>query len=335
MQLQKISKMKKEIAYKLLGLAFLVTGMVACDTASQDAEPVVSPDGYPTATVTPTATIVAEGDQLVINITTDKIIDRSLTFTLKQTGGDADEDDYTVDPAVIAPYTKSAQMVIHTNPDSDFEPNETIVAEIGVYSIAEKYLLNPNTVNPFETTITINNDAPLTVSLSWNADIVIDGETYDAADYIDYDFYLCDAVGFDVDDPLATDIGVYDAATGNSPEVIEFLDFEEGSYYIVADLYDNPFVGESDGSVKIPIIATFTREGTSVVDQEVSMDPAEMMADNTPGYTTAPRGSHFYNAVIAKVTYAAGKYTITKYDNTTIGPFKSAKTTLTRPLHKR
>jgi hypothetical protein len=72
-----------------------------------------------------------------------------------------------------------------------------------------------------------------------------------------------------------------------------------------------------------------------VVDQEVSMDPAEMMADNTPGYTTAPRGTNSYNAVIAKVTYASGKYTITKYDNTTIGPFKSARTSLTRPLHKR
>jgi hypothetical protein len=332
---QKIMKMKKNIAYKLLGLAFIVTGMVACDTASQDVEPVISPDGYPKATVTPTATVVAEGDQLEITITTDKIIERSLTFTLNQTGGTADEDDYTVEPAVIAPYTKSAKMIIQTNPDSDFEPNETIIAEIGVFSIAERYMLNPSTVNPFKTTITINNDAPLTVSLSWNADIVIDGETFDAADYIDYDFYLCPETGFDIDDPLANEIGVYDGASSNSPEVIEFMDLEEGSYYIVADLYSNPFVGESDGSVKIPIIATFTREGTTVIDEEVSMNPDEMMADNTPGFTTAPRGTYFYNAVIAKVTYADGKYTITKYDDTTIGPFKSAKTTMTRPLHKR
>ena len=48
-----------------------------------------------------------------------------------------------------------------------------------------------------------------------------------------------------------------------------------------ADLYYNDFVGYSDGSVKIPIVAKFTRQGTTVIDTEVGMDPAEMMADNT------------------------------------------------------
>ncbi len=106
--------MRKHIIYNVLGLAFVVAGMVACDTASQDTEPVISPDGYPTATITPAATSVAEGNQLVINIATDKPIDRSLTFTFKQTGGTANADDYTVEPAVIAPYSKTAQIVITT-----------------------------------------------------------------------------------------------------------------------------------------------------------------------------------------------------------------------------
>lgn len=327
--------MRKHIIYNVLGLAFVVAGMVACDTASQDTEPVISPDGYPTATITPAATSVAEGNQLVINIATDKPIDRSLTFTFKQTGGTANADDYSVEPAVIAPYSKTAQIIITTNVDYDFTATETIVGEVGVYSIAEKYLLNPKTVNPTKMTITINNTVSpdLDIEFAWNADVVIDGETYDAADYIDFDFIVCPEAGFDISDPWATEIGIYDAATGSSPEHMTLSGLANGSYLLVADLYYNDFVGSSDGSVKIPIVASFTRQGTSVIDSKVGINPADMMADNTPGYDNDPSGA--YNVVVAKVTVAGDKYTITKYDNTTIGPFKSASVNSSRPLNYR
>ena len=327
--------MKNNIAYKLLGLVFIVAGMVACDTASQDTEPVISPDGYPTATITPAATSVKEGNQLVINITTDKPIDRSLTFTFKQTGGTANGDDYSVEPAVIAPYSKSAQIVITTNVDYDYTATETIIGEVGVYSIAEKYLLNPKTVNPTKMTITINNTVSpeLNVSFSWDADVVYQGKTYHAADSIDFDFIVCPEAGFDISDPWATEIGIYDAATGSHPEHLTLSGLANGSYLLVADLYYNDFVGETDGSVKIPIVASFTRQGTSIIDTKVGINPADMMADNTPGFDNDPSGA--YNVVVAKVTVAGDKYTITKYDNTTIGPFKSASVNSSRPLNYR
>ncbi|MCK7534188.1 MAG: hypothetical protein MZV63_53275 [Marinilabiliales bacterium] len=54
--------------------------MVACDTASQEVEPVISPDGYPVATfVNATGTTVVEGKSIIYNITMDKMIDRALT----------------------------------------------------------------------------------------------------------------------------------------------------------------------------------------------------------------------------------------------------------------
>jgi len=327
--------MKKDIAYKLLGLVFIIAGMVACDTASQDTEPVISPDGYPMATITPAATTVAEGDQLIINITTDKMIERSLTFAFTQTGGTADADDYEVTTAVIAPYSKSAQMVITPVIDADITASETLEGEIGVYSIAEKYLLNPNTVNPVNVSFTITNtpSPDLDISFSWNADVVIDEETYDAADYIDFDFIVCPETGFDITDPWATEIGIYDAATGSHPEHMTLSGLDDGVYLLVADLYYNDFVGYSDGSVKIPIVAYFSRMGTSISDLEVGMNPADMMADNTPGADNEPAGA--YNAVVAKVTVAGDNYTITKWDNSTIGPFKSANINSSRPLNYR
>lgn len=327
--------MRKYILYKVLGLAFVVLGMVACDTASQEVEPVVSPDGYPVSTVTPAATTVLEGNNLIVNITTDKMIDRAITFTFVQTGGTADADDYYVESAVLQPYSKSVQMVFQTFMDYDFDPTETLVGEIGVYSIADRYLLNPSVENPVDVSFTITNavSPDLEVSFSWNADVVIDGETYDAADYIDFDFIVCPEEGFDISDPWATEIGIYDAATGSHPEHMTLSGLNDGAYLLVADLYYNDFVGYSDGSVKIPIIASFTRQGTSVIDTEVSQDPDDTMADNTPGFDNDPSGA--YNAVVAKVTVAGDKYTITKYDNTTIGPFKSGTVTSSRPLNYR
>jgi hypothetical protein len=326
-------KMRKYIKYKLLGLAFIVIGMVACDQASQEPEPIGSPSNYPVSTVTPSVTTVVEGNNLIVDITIDKMIERALTFTFKQTGGTATEEDYTAAPAVLQPYTKSIQMVIGTIEDFDTDASETLVGEIGVYGIAEKYMLNPSAVNPVDVSFTITNfvSPDLEVAFYWNADVVIDGVTYDAADYIDFDFLVSPEADFDIADPWASEIGIYDAATGSHPEALTLEGLDDGSYLLWCDLYYNDFAGVSDGTVKIPIIAKFTRQGTTVIDTEVSMDPAEMMPDNTYGYDNVPSGA--YNAVIAKVTVAGDKYTITKYDGTTIGPFKSGTAKTPRPLN--
>jgi hypothetical protein len=325
--------MRKYIKYKVLGLAFIVIGMVACDQASQETEPIGSPSGYPVSTVSPAVTTVVEGNSLIVNITIDKMIDRALTFTFKQTGGTATEEDYTVAPAVLQPYTKSIQMTIGTIEDFDTDPTETLVGEIGVYGIAEKYMLNPSTVNPVNVSFTITNfvSPKLEVAFYWNADVTFGGNTYDAADYIDFDFLVSPEATFDIADPWASEIGIYDAATGSHPETMTLEGLADGSYLLWCDLYYNDFVGYSDGSVKIPIVAKFTRQGTTVIDTEVGMDPAEMMADNTAGFDNDPSG--VYNAVIAKVTVAGDKYTITKYDGTTIGPFKSGTPKTPRPLN--
>ena len=47
-------------------------------------------------------------------------------------------------------------MVIETFEDYDTGATETIICEIGVFGIADRYLLNPTTVNP-KVTFTITN----------------------------------------------------------------------------------------------------------------------------------------------------------------------------------
>ncbi len=326
--------MKNRIIYNILGLALLAVGVVACDTASQDTEPVISPDTYPVATfVNATGNTVVEGQSIIYTITIDKMIERSVTFSLNQTGGTAVEgEDYICSPVVLRPYTKSAQLIIETLKDYDFGDTETIIGQIAVNGIAEKYLLNPATVFP-AVSLTITNfvSPDLEVSFSWDADVVIGGTTYSAADNMDFDFLISPEAGFDINDPWASELGIYGAASGNSPEVMILSGLADGSYLLWCDLYKNYFIPDTDGSVTIPIIASFTRQGTALVDREVSMKPADMPKDNTPGFANVPKST--FNKVIAKVTVAAGKYTITKYDNTTIGPFKSGAEKTARPLN--
>jgi len=309
--------------------------MVACDTASQEPEPIVPPEGYPVPTyVNVTGNTVVEGDTIIYNITIDQMIDRALTFALRQTGGTAIEEDYTAASAVLAPYTKSTRLLIIANKDYDTDVTETLVGEIGVFGIADRYILDP-TVTNLQVSFTITNAPRIDVAFSWNAEVIIGEDTLDAADNIDFDFLVSPEADFDIDDPWASEIGIYDAATGSHPETFTLEGLDDGSYLLWCDLFFNDFVGSSDGSVKIPIIAVFSHPGTAIADVEVGMDPADMMPDNTPGWDNTPKKTYTYNAVIAKVTQANGKLSITKYDGTTIGPFKSGTPKTARPLNYR
>jgi hypothetical protein len=325
--------MKKYISYKIIGLALLVLGIVACETADQDVSPVISPDGYPVATFTnETGNSVTEGDTIFYTITIDKMLERALTFSLNQTGGTATEDNYTCDAVVLAPYTKSVQLMIITYKDYDPTPSWTIEGEIGVFGIAEKYLLNPSTVNPI-VSFTINNfvSPDLEVEFYWDQEVLIDGDPYDAADYIDFDFLVSEAEGFDINDPWATEIGIYDAATGDHPEKLVLSGLDDGDYILWADLYWSGFAGESNDSSLIAITTVFNRQGTSLMDLEVLQDESQRMVADQAGYDNDPTG--VYDGICAKVTVAAGKYTIIGFDGTTLGTWKASAVRAKRPAN--
>lgn len=175
--------MRKIIKYKVLGIALLAIGIVACDTADQDVSPVVSPDNYPTATFTNMngSTSVKEGDTLVYKITTDKPIDKSITFTMKVNSGTADENDYTVESAVLEPYTTETEMYIITTADGFPEVSENLNFEIGVYSISNKYMLNSKTTFPTVdlTIVNVNDPTLLTIGFAWDTEDDIDMVTWE------------------------------------------------------------------------------------------------------------------------------------------------------------
>lgn len=212
--------MRKFIGYKLIGLALIVTGLAACDTASQDVEPIVSPETYPVATIAPatTSTTIKEGDTLTYIITTDKMIDRAVTFTAVVTGGTAGADDFTTAPAVLQPYSTHAELYVIANEDNMPEIAETLNLKISIESIAERYIVNPNSVLPTASLTIENQNDPsvLTIIFGWAND----------DDDIDIFAYFGEE-----------DWG--SAATSSNPEVLTTIwpDDPNGTYYFGIDPY--------------------------------------------------------------------------------------------------
>ena len=169
-------KMTRYLRYSVIGLMFFAVGLVSCNTAEQDVSPVISPEGYPVATITKsiTTTDVTEGDTVYFYIKIDKWLDRSVTFTLHVTGGTADpESDVEFiseeGNAELAPYTDSTAIIFVITEDNFHENDETLEYKISVDQLSDRYLINPNSVLPSGTLTLKNHNDPgkLTIAFGW------------------------------------------------------------------------------------------------------------------------------------------------------------------------
>jgi hypothetical protein len=349
--------MKKSIAYKLIGLALIIVGIVACDTATQDISPVVTPDGYTKATFTTgfSGSTVNEGDTIVYHVEIDKMLDRALTFNARVVEGTGNEDDITVISGVLQPYTDTTTVKIIFNRDWSFEPTETMKIEIGVFSIATRYLMNKTTVNPIlnlsvtnfvSDTLTINFDWSRDVDVFQIVDVKVNVGTYyailrdtvaviDNAANIDFDVFISEAAGFDILDPWSSSI-VDAAATGNCPEVFKIIDYPDGEYIVWSDLYANNiqylsgtkvFFGYKDSTQLALGVTQFIRQG-SELDWNMVPDSTQAPFIYSQGYDD---DGTIFNGILGKFIVAAGKYTVVDYAGTESGPWKSSSSRKPRP----
>lgn len=284
--------MRNLFKYLASGLILLLITFVSCDlieTAEQDASPVVSPDGYPLASFTTTNSsgTVTEGDTLVYTITINKPIDRSITFSAEQKSGTLTEDDYKIIPAVLAPYTKTAQlMIVFFDDGFPSAVEKTGQFEVGVFGIAEHYLLNPAQTYPMVNVKVKNYNDPtlLTVIFSWPGSA-------------DYDM----VVWSDTPAYPHTEWSDQGATTAN-PEVDKaiWLSDPPGTYYINVMDWDGPAfnykftLGHPDGSVQI-IEGTFDRAAKTYVED---------------GWTSW--GGSYPSYRVLKVENNGTKFTVTK-----------------------
>lgn len=344
--------MRKNIWNKLIGLALFTVSFVACETADQDTAPVISPDNKPTATFTPLTSYstVTEGDTVIYNVSIDKTIDRSLTATARLVEGTADEDDFVVLSGIIKPYSTSASVMIIFNQDWDVEDSETVKFEFGVFSIADKYMLHTNTVNP-SLSLTVDNYVSdvLGVLVGWSQevtmldtiwrDVDMGGWTMtifdtvevvtDAGDEIDWDIFVSEADGFDISDPWSSNITDV-AATGDNPEELEIVGYPDGEYIIWANLWANGLVHYfqfEDSTLVCPITATFSKQGTDL-DLTTEQASSQLAPINMPGWDD---NETEFDVIVARFVVTNGKFTIIDGDATEYGPYKAGLMRTPRP----
>ncbi len=206
--------MLKKIKYNLIGLALLIIlGVTGCK--KDDVTEPISPDGYPMVTyVVDVDDQIREGEILTYTITTDKMLDRALTFSAKFLDGTVDENDYVITPGVIQPFTNETKVTIEFLNDGMIEVPETMKFEIGIFGIADKNLINPKNVNPVKE-VTINPPTSLDISFSWNS-----------ADDIDFVIFKDSDAAL-----LATPFSSKGATTAN-PEISSIDLSATGTYFV-------------------------------------------------------------------------------------------------------
>ncbi|MCB0388814.1 MAG: hypothetical protein KDD23_09185 [Winogradskyella sp.] len=190
-----------------------------------------------------------------------------LHIPLVQTGGTADSSDFTAGTIVITSghTSASANVTIWRECESGVEGDETL--EI---SFADN-IANAK-MSPFSMDISIEND--------WVNDVI--EITFDWSGELTYDSGLpsentIDFCSIDIDYIITDDLGNalgYIAGTGDCPEIAEVSGLADGTYFIIAELYDQPFSApEYDGPLTtIPQTVTWMQCGFPATIGEFSND---------------------------------------------------------------
>ncbi|MCD6544309.1 MAG: hypothetical protein J7K34_07345 [Flavobacteriaceae bacterium] len=329
--------MKKYINFKAIALlALLVVIGVSCDTAQQDIEPIVSTDNYPIATFVVSDPIVSEagGAMVTVDITFDKPIDRSVSFSgVKVAGSATEHEDFEIHGAIVPAFSTSAQLVIEIFEDTEPEGVETIQIQIDRPSLASKYLINPISDLPL-IDIEIKNYVSdvLDMVFDFDVDLIYNGDAYSSCSYgVDLDMFVSNAAGFDINDPWATFNGTNYAATGDCPEEfgMDMAAWGDGEYIIWHELWDNVNAGLWEDK-PVNITTTFVRAG--VFTKTIVQDDTQAMNSNDLGEAQGGTNTHGF---IAKVVIGDGKFTISDYngDEVISGKLPSNKVKTIRPAY--
>ena len=190
----------------------------------------IDPDDLPVVTITAT---LAEPNPLSLRVPI--LIANSST---------ADAEDFIMAEFIIPALQTSATLEIEIAKNGYVEGNETLV-------LTGADAANM-TVTPFELTVSIENDFindVLDLELAWDGEFVNDDVTLTSICAIDYDLILASDAGL---------IG-YIAGTAACPETGAISGLADGTYYLLADLYDNPLSGMGFTDV-IPLTLNYSQE---------------------------------------------------------------------------
>jgi len=250
-----------------------------------------------------------------ITLSEPQIADVKIPITL--VGGTATEhSDFDFDHEVkISRNTTSAVGTISVYADTDPEGTEDFTLQIGASEGISNATVSPQTVN-----FTLDNFVSdvLDISFDFCVEVTSDGDSYDWPTYGgDIDVLISSVADFDINDPWASDLGFYGAASSDCPELLTLdkADLGDGDYVLWHDLYGNGNSSFWESQI-IPIVATFTQAGLFQVT--VTQDDSQAQNAQDPGAADDDYAGTRVNGVVALLTIEGDLYIVKDFEGNEI-----------------
>lgn len=283
---------------KMLFLVALSVGIFTTSCSEDDytgasminySSPTVTLSTASTNVVVDESAIPEDGEFLIpVTASISEPVLADIHIPLVQTGGTADAHDFDLGTMIITSGTTSAttNIVIYNTCDTGVEGNETLTV-----SFADN-IANAK-MSPFSMDISIENDwvnDVIEFEFDWSGEL-----TYTAGVPAEVTIDFCDA---DIDFALADNGGNvlgYIAATASCPEAGGFSGLPDGTYFILAEVYDNPFSGLGLTDT-MPITTTYSQCGFDTAGSFVNsvLNTATISGDVIPLATVEISGGYNY-----------------------------------------
>lgn len=282
--------MKQIYIYTLILMAGIV--FTSC-FPEQDVEPVDPPDNNPIVTITPRAdySSIKEGDTLVYDIATDKMIQTGLVFeVVLDEGSTADGDDFVTSGGTLAAFSPTTTLRIIITQDMVPETGETLSFSI-VPDFHWDWQIHPES-DKEPTSVTLKD---LDYTLDWSAGAY---EEEDMCEWgVDLDVFLMNAGQTE---------GDFSGATGACPvEHGTMVSLPDDTYDIYVDFYDSDIPDAAGAS--IPYVVTFSNNNGELYTIEGSFNSDDVGA-----------ATHVVGQVV--ISGSGGSYTLFDAEGNEIGP---------------
>jgi hypothetical protein len=246
-----------------------------------------------------------------INLSEPQIAD--VKFEVFQSGGTATEhEDFDLGESsiVIPAYETSASGSLTIYGDTEPEDQETLQITIGDASTA-----NVNfTPQVYDFVLDNFVSDVLDISFDFCIDVVFGGDVYLWSDFGgDIDVLISSVDDFDINDPWASALPYYGAATGDCPEhlTLDKAELGDGEYVLWHDLYGNVNSGFWESKL-VNVTATFVQAG--LFRKTVVQDDSQAQNVQDPGGADGNYAGTRVNGIVAYVTIAGDDYIIKDYD---------------------
>jgi len=242
-------------------------------------------------------------------------------FEVFQSGGTAtvhEDFDLGESSIVVPAYETSATGSITIYADTEPEDQETLQITVGDATTA-----NVNfTPQVYDFVLDNFVSEVLDISFDFCVETIFGGDTYLWSDFGgDIDVLISNVADFDINDPWASALPYYGAATGDCPEVLTLdkAELGDGDYVLWHDLYGNVNSGFWESKLAT-VTATFVQAG--LFRKTVVQDDSQANNVQDPGGADANYAGTRVNGIVAYLTIAGDDYIIKDFDGNEVAAGK-------------